>query len=222
MLFIKYVLRSSRQVLDYWTYLLIKDTCFQHFSASEAPVYFTSGSQVSCSVFKFTNSLLSSVTPSQDWNSQIHRNWQPLLKAKLTVSFFSEIPCGNSMPSDSSESWNKWAPSFHWTGEIQVHILHVNNPLFPFFFLEVYNNVYPLQAGNSKFCNQTVKVQLWVQLRWNIALLKLVGVLLLTKVSPLCFGWIVIMFKQRSHYLIKMTFIMQYYCKSQTFRTCLL
>lgn len=98
----------------------------------------------------------------------------------------------------------------------------VSTILCSHFFLEVYNNVYPLQAGNSKFCNQTVKVQLWVQLRWNIALLKLVGVLLLTKVSPLCFGWIVIMFKQRSHYLIKMTFIMQYYCNSQTFRTCLL
>lgn len=56
MFFVKYVLRSSRQVLDYWTYLLIKDSHFQHFSAWEAPVYFTSGGQVSCSVFKFANS----------------------------------------------------------------------------------------------------------------------------------------------------------------------
>lgn len=96
MLFIKYVLRSSRQVLDYWTSLLIKDSCFRHFSPWEAPVYFTSGGQVSCSIFKFVNSLLSSVTPPQDWSSQVHRNWRPLLKAKLTVSFFSKIPCGNS------------------------------------------------------------------------------------------------------------------------------
>lgn len=29
------------------------------------------------------------------------------------------------------------------------------------------------------------------------------GVLLLTKVSPLCFGWIATLFRQRIHYLIK-------------------
>lgn len=43
-----------------------------------------------------TVSLLSSGIPPQHWSSHIHRNWQPLLKAKLTVSFFSEIPCGKS------------------------------------------------------------------------------------------------------------------------------
>lgn len=88
------------------------------------------------------------------------------------------------MLSDSSESWDKWAQSFHWMGEIQAHILHVNNPLFSW-FLEGVQQCIPPEAGNSRFCNQTVKVQLWVQLRWNIALLKFVGVLLLAKVSLL-------------------------------------
>lgn len=89
MLFVKYILRSSRQVLDYWTYLLIKDSCFQHFFSLGSPcILYQWRSGLLVHLNLLTISLLSSVTPPQYWNSQIHRNWQPLLKAKLTVIFF--------------------------------------------------------------------------------------------------------------------------------------
>lgn len=128
------VLRSSRQDLDYWTYLLIKDSCFKHFSAWEAPVYFTNGGQVSCSIFKFANSQPAFLSYSSPVLEQPDPQELRTTAQGQSYSYLFLAWSHVATLSTSVESWNKWVPSFHWMGEIQAHILHVNNPLFPFLF----------------------------------------------------------------------------------------